>query len=501
MPFFDPTEQRVCVRIVYDGVGGAGKTTNLRKLCELFALQRAVSFYSPSEVDGRTVYFDWAQIMAGSVCGFPLMCQVISVPGQLVLTPRRRQLLASADVVVLVCDSSSAGADAARFALGVLEESKRDPDVGLLVQANKQDQPDVLTGPELLSRLGRESAPVVEAIATDGIGVIDTFVSAVRIVSRAMQADAEHGRLRLDVRRAQSAAEVLERLRRQVIDPEWAAEMVLEEAQTAMLVAGVAVGASCSSAAGRPTKIADPVLPTDEVLPGFIWPGQTGRAVLRTIARDPLDRTVPIDSDGVAEHRAPGHVFRTSVDLRFEDREQARVALVAAARQRAQLGALLAPDTVLVAQPASDGAWWIWASAPRAPTVQDVLAAGTPEPSAVAEAYGAALVDALAVSLRHGLRLDLGPSSYTLEGEVIRRVAPFGSGLFEPDELGFSAALLSVETAGALDAFLDGFERAAERKLTPEEIARIANGSPARLGTHASLPSCLSAVLARLAAA
>lgn len=505
MPFFDPTEQRVCVRIVYDGVGGAGKTTNLRKLCELFASQRATSLYSPSEVDGRTVYFDWAQIMAGSVCGFPLMCQVISVPGQLVLTPRRRQLLASADVVVLVCDSTSAGADAARFALGVLEESKRDPDVGLLVQANKQDQPDVLTGPELLSRLGRESAPVVEAIATDGIGVIDTFVSAVRIVSRSMQADAEQGRLRLAVKRAHSAAEVLEHLHRQVIDLGWAAELLLEEAQTAMLVAGVAAGASSRSAGNRPTTVANPILPTDDVLPGFLWPGQTGRSVLRTIARDPVDRTVALDSDGLAQHWGPEHVFRTRVELRFEDREQARVALVAEARRRAQLGALLAPDTVLVAQPASDGAWWIWVSASRAPTVQEALAGGTSEPGVVAEAYGAAVVDALVVCLRHGLRLDFGPSSFTLTGETIRHIATFGSGRSEQDELdstaGFCAALSAVETAGALDAFIGGFERAAQRKLTPEEIARITNGSPARPSAPASLPSRLSDALARVAAA
>ncbi|HTJ80406.1 MAG TPA: hypothetical protein VL400_01750, partial [Polyangiaceae bacterium] len=420
MPFFDPAEQRVCVRIVYDGVGGAGKTTNLRKLCELFASQRAVSLYSPSEVDGRTVYFDWAQILAGSVCGFPLMCQVVSVPGQLVLTPRRRELLASADVIVLVCDSTSAGADAARFALGVLEESKRDARVGLLIQANKQDQPGVLAGPELLSRLGRESAPVVEAIATDGIGVIDTFVSALRLVSRAMQADTEDGRLHLDVRRAESAAEVLDRLRRQAVDPEWAAEMLLEEALTEMLVAG----GTADRGAERSAKVAEPMLPTDDVLPGFIWPGQTGRAVLRTITRESREHTVPIDADGQAEHHAPGHVFRTCLDLRFEDREQARVALVAAARQHAQLGALLSPDAVLVAQPASDGAWWIWVSTPHATTVQDALAAGTLDPSGVAEQYGAAVVDALSVSVRHGLRLDLAPSSFTLAGETIRHVAP-----------------------------------------------------------------------------
>ena len=59
MAIFDPVEQRMCVRIVYDGAGGAGKTTNLRSLCNLFATQHTTELFSPGELDGRTLYFDW----------------------------------------------------------------------------------------------------------------------------------------------------------------------------------------------------------------------------------------------------------------------------------------------------------------------------------------------------------------------------------------------------------------------------------------------------------
>ena len=38
MPVFDKDEQRVVVRIVYDGPAKAGKTTNLRRLCEHFGV-------------------------------------------------------------------------------------------------------------------------------------------------------------------------------------------------------------------------------------------------------------------------------------------------------------------------------------------------------------------------------------------------------------------------------------------------------------------------------
>ena len=67
MAFFDPAEQRMGVRVVYDGVARSGKTTNLRQLCALFATQRTTELYTPAELDGRTLYFDWAQFHAGVV--------------------------------------------------------------------------------------------------------------------------------------------------------------------------------------------------------------------------------------------------------------------------------------------------------------------------------------------------------------------------------------------------------------------------------------------------
>ena len=121
MAIFDPAAQRLCVRVVYDGAASAGKTTNLRQLATLFAARHATEVHSESEVEGRTLYFDWMQIHAGAVAGVPLLCQIISVPGQVALTPRRRHLLSTADVVVYVCDSSGAAVERAREGLRVLE--------------------------------------------------------------------------------------------------------------------------------------------------------------------------------------------------------------------------------------------------------------------------------------------------------------------------------------------------------------------------------------------
>lgn len=236
MASYDPFDQRVCIRVVYDGVGGAGKTTNLRMIRELLATQRAIEFYSPGDVGGRTLYFDWLEIPSGSVCGLPLTSQLISVPGQPAFASRRRDLLASADVVVFVADSSPAGVAEGRRALALLDEASAGRRVPLVVQANKQDAPGALVGPAVAAGLGRESAPVIEAVGADGVGVIDTFLGAVRLAVRAIQAEADAGTLRLEVKRAETAAALLARARRCAIDPELASEVLLEEALTEMLL-------------------------------------------------------------------------------------------------------------------------------------------------------------------------------------------------------------------------------------------------------------------------
>src|ERR1700760_3712132 len=125
MPVFDIEQQRMCVRVVYDGAASAGKTTNVRQLAELFATQRTCEVFSPAELNGRTLYFDWLQIAAGMACGVPLVCQVITVPGQQVLTPRRKHLLTTADVVVHVCDSDEFSVARASEGLALFDEVER----------------------------------------------------------------------------------------------------------------------------------------------------------------------------------------------------------------------------------------------------------------------------------------------------------------------------------------------------------------------------------------
>ena len=105
MAVLDPRSDTVVIRVVYDGAPMAGKTTSVG------ALGRGLGseVHSPAEVGGRTLYFDWLDYTGGLFEGRRIRCQIISVPGQATLAPRRRRLLESADAIVFVGDSAPAG--------------------------------------------------------------------------------------------------------------------------------------------------------------------------------------------------------------------------------------------------------------------------------------------------------------------------------------------------------------------------------------------------------
>lgn len=462
MAVFDLREQRVCIRIVFDGAAGAGKTTNVRQLASLFAAQRATEIYTPAEIEGRTLYFDWIHLHGGAVCGLPLLCQVISAPGQVVLTERRRHLLATADAVVYVCDSGRAGLSLASEGLAVLDEvceaRTRPPE--LVIQANKQDQADAASAAEVAELLGRGGAPCIEAIACDGIGVIDTFVAAVRETARGLQARVERGELRLAVVPAERPEEVYATLDELEIDPEWAAELLLEEAARAFLAAA-ATGTSPASArvAGVPEGHAP--FPRADVPAGNIWPAHTGRSRVRELAaRGP--RAVALDGSGGVTLGVAGYRLSTSQRARFEGGDSARRGIVQAARARTQLGALLAPGTVLVLQPASDREAWLWTITPMLPSVRSWVG-HAPDPlerGRRVQAYAAAVGDALRCTVERGLTFDASMDRFGVDGAEIRYLGELtydGPDAFEPT-LARALGELS-EARGDRAAFREALER------------------------------------------
>lgn len=190
MPTFDPLTRRLVVRVVYDGPGTAGKTTNVQQICRLFPVSKRSELYTPGALKGRTMFFDWLEVDLATKGKIPVRVQILTVTGQESRSYRRRPLLKSADAVVFVCDSRPEHLDYNRQRLLLLQRylrEQRSP-APYLIQANKQDLAGALSAEELLAGLRwKQVVPVVAAVASQSIGITETFQQASRAAARHAQ--------------------------------------------------------------------------------------------------------------------------------------------------------------------------------------------------------------------------------------------------------------------------------------------------------------------------
>ncbi|MCY1065732.1 ADP-ribosylation factor-like protein [Nannocystis sp. RBIL2] len=190
MAVYERDRARIVIRVVYDGPGRAGKTTNVEQLARIFGNKPGNELQVYPAASGRTIYFDWFSFDGGMIDGHQLQVQVVTVPGHKSLEPRRAHILHTADVVVLVCDCAAAGPDAAREMLDSLREhlATSTRPVPLVVQANKQDLANAMSPQKLGAALGvGYDTPVVSAQASAGIGVRETVIGAIRAAVRQMK--------------------------------------------------------------------------------------------------------------------------------------------------------------------------------------------------------------------------------------------------------------------------------------------------------------------------
>jgi signal recognition particle receptor subunit beta len=368
MATLDPRNDAVVIRVVYDGAPTAGKSTSVR------ALGRGLGgeVVSPAEVSGRTLYFDWLDYTGGLFEGRRIRCQIISVPGQATLAPRRRRLLETADVIVFVGDSTPGGFAGDRSYLSGLQtvlERLSGPPVGIVFQANKRDHTEAVpldTIRSMLQELGLRVG-VVESIATESSGIREAFVFAVRLAldrvrelmrtgelagnrpavdspqellrdlklqeEGSMDYAAESGLVHTRVAELQTdslvASALAEVAQADAVEPDVAQADVVQAAMARAPTLHAADDEAESQTADAPDDV--PAIPDERVASGFVWPPVDGRMVLHelTQAHVPLTRA----ADGAWDGEVPGR-WRLHSDAYevFDELEEGRSVLVRYAR-------------------------------------------------------------------------------------------------------------------------------------------------------------------------
>jgi hypothetical protein len=343
----------------------ASKTTSVRALGRGLGGEVA----SPAEVSGRTLYFDWLDYTGGLFEGRRIRCQIISVPGQATLAPRRRRLLESADAIVFVGDSTPVGFAADRAYLSGLQvvlESLQGPPVGVVFQANKRDHAEAVpigTVRAMLTDLGLRVG-VVESVATESSGIREAFVFAVRLALDRVRDLMRTGELlseRPEVDRAQELVEELKRSEEGSMDYAALSGLVhtrLAEVQPdTMLVKALAeaVGEDGTPAYGyaagngsSANANLQPATPDDCVASGLIWPPVDGRVILHELAQANVALTRSEEGGWSASANGRWRMH-SAAEAVFEDVEEGRAILVQSARVQSAARERTAPFCIALA--------------------------------------------------------------------------------------------------------------------------------------------------------
>jgi len=172
--------KEINAKLVYYGTGLSGKTTNLEAIYEAVPETSRGKMVSMKTQSDRTLFFDLLPLDLGEVMGFKTRFLLYTVPGQVFYNATRKLVLKGADAIVFVADSERGKMDENKESLSNLRANLAEYKVNLddlpwVLQYNKRDLPDVYTPEELNRELNPQNVPWVEAVATKGTGVLETF--------------------------------------------------------------------------------------------------------------------------------------------------------------------------------------------------------------------------------------------------------------------------------------------------------------------------------------
>ncbi len=192
MPFINFATKEINCKIVYYGPGLSGKTTNIKWIYDHIKPENKGEMITLATETERTLFFDFVPIEVSNVKGFKVRFHLYTTPGQIIYQASRKLILKGVDGVVFVADSQEERHDANLDTLDDMLENLREYDIDiedlpLVFQYNKRDLPNVLPVEVLRRDLNRWNRPDFEAVATKGIGVLETFKEITRQVLKKLK--------------------------------------------------------------------------------------------------------------------------------------------------------------------------------------------------------------------------------------------------------------------------------------------------------------------------
>jgi hypothetical protein len=185
-------ERTIDVKLVYYGPALSGKTTNLQVLHLMMPEAERAALTSLRTEGDRTLFFDFLPLQLEVMGGWTVRLKTYTVPGQVQYEATRRVILRGADGVAFIADSGASAETVNRTALQAMKANLRanglDPRaVPIVLQYNKRDVAGAQAVEAMDADLDADGYPRFEAVATQGTGVRETFVTlATRAVLRVL---------------------------------------------------------------------------------------------------------------------------------------------------------------------------------------------------------------------------------------------------------------------------------------------------------------------------
>ena len=192
MTFINYASREINCKIVYYGPGLCGKTTNIQWIYEQANPDKKGKLVSLATETDRTLFFDFLPLDMGTVKGFKVRFHLYTVPGQVFYDASRKLILRGCDGIIFVADSQKARMEAniesiANLATNLKENGFDIRSIPYVLQLNKRDMPSAAPVAEMERLLRFRGEPMIEAVASQGTGVIETLKAAARQILMELQ--------------------------------------------------------------------------------------------------------------------------------------------------------------------------------------------------------------------------------------------------------------------------------------------------------------------------
>jgi len=189
MALINYSAKEITFKIVYYGPAMSGKTTNLRFIYDRLPEELKGKFTSIATQDERTLFFDFLPLDLGTIKGFSIKLSLYTVPGQAIYSLTRKTILRATDGIIFVADSQKQFFEKNIESLKDMIENMKEYGLNLentpiILQYNKRDLDDIVSVEDLNNSLNFNSFPYLEAVAIQGIGVMDSLKLISKLVVR-----------------------------------------------------------------------------------------------------------------------------------------------------------------------------------------------------------------------------------------------------------------------------------------------------------------------------